>query len=363
MPIKITYIITGLGLGGSENMLYKLLRYSDKNCITSSLICLTKESDLAEKIQSCGIDVTVLPYENRWYNLPIMLVRCVVILRKLRPDIVHTWLYQANVVGGLAAYFLHNRPITIWNLRNTVSGVSNASQKIFFTLVRLCSHFIPDHILSCSQRGAQEHNGVGIRQKIAIIHNGFEEKVLSKLSDRNIKKIGIVARFTPEKDYHTFLKAASYLHKSYPNCQFLLVGKGCNSSNIFFQKWILEYELCNCIELIEPPVDIDAILEDLDIFTLSSYSEGFPNVIGEAMTKGIPCVSTDAGDAAILIDNPELIVPIHNPEMLALAWEKVLLMPLSERIALGLSLRKRIYQHFLIDDIVNQYDEWHKNLF
>lgn len=362
MPIKITYIITSLGIGGAENMLYKLLKYTNRKKFIPSVICLTSEADLVASIQSLDIDVFVLPFQNRWYNLPFIAFECHRILRKLRPDIVHTWLYHANVLGGLAAYFLPHRPVIVWNLRNTLSGVTSWSQRAFFLLVKICARFIPHYILSCSQRGAEEHQLAGFRQKIKIIHNGFvyNHQVIHK--NHSIKRIGMIARFSPEKDHYTFLKAVYFFLQKNTNCRFVLVGKGCYSNNLQLQEWIKQFHLGKYVELHEAQSNLDEILNTLDIFTLSSYSEGFPNVIGEAMMKGIPCVCTDAGDAQILVGKSALIVPIQNPKALAEAWLSVLSMPLEKRVELGLDLRERVLEHFHISKIAQQYDDWHWSL-
>ncbi|MDI9866236.1 glycosyltransferase [Flectobacillus sp. DC10W] len=362
MPIKITYIITSLGMGGAEMMLYKLLKYTDLKTIRPTVICLTAEADLIKPIQSLGIEVIVIPYQNRWYNLPLIFFRCHLILRKLCPDIVHTWLYHANVLGGLGAYLLRSRPIIVWNIRNTLSGVTSWSQKAFFLIVKICTHFIPNHILSCSQRGAQEHHLAGFRQKIKVIHNGFLDKPQVMLNNRSIKRIGMIARFTPEKDHYTFLKAVNLFLQKNTQCRFVLVGKGCSTDNHQLQKWIKQFHLSEYIELHEAQISLDDILTTLDIVTLSSYSEGFPNVVGEAMMKGIPCVCTDAGDALILVGKSELIVPIRHPEALAEAWLSVLSMPLDKHLELTLCLRARVLEYFHISKIAHQYNEWHLSL-
>lgn len=362
MPIKTTYIITSLGIGGAENMLYKLLKYTNRKKFSPSVICLTSEADLATSIQALGIEVFVLPFQNRWYYLPFITFACLRVLRQLRPEIVHTWLYHANLLGGIAAYFLPNRPVVVWNLRNTLSGVTSWSQKAFFILLKITSHFIPDYIVSCSKKGAEEHNKAGFRQKIKVIPNGFVDNTLVTLQHRAIMRIGMIARFTPEKDHFTFLKAVFLFLQKNPHGRFILVGKGCNTANTQLQEWIEQFDLNQYVELHEAQISLDDILNTFDIFTLSSYSEGFPNVLGEAMMKGIPCVSTDAGDAAILMAKPQLIVPSKSPEALAEAWLSVLSIPFEKRIELGLDLRKRVLEHFHIANIAQQYDDWHLSL-
>jgi glycosyltransferase involved in cell wall biosynthesis len=86
----------------------------------------------------------------------------------------------------------------------------------------------------------------------------------------------------------------------------------------------------------------------MDIFCLSSRTEGFPNVVGEAMTMGVPCVVTDVGDAAVLVGDAGIVVPKENPTELARGIRKLITTPCCARRQLGQKARERIYQEFSI---------------
>jgi glycosyltransferase involved in cell wall biosynthesis len=93
----------------------------------------------------------------------------------------------------------------------------------------------------------------------------------------------------------------------------------------------------------------------MDIFCLSSASEAFPNVIGEAMAAGVPCVATDVGDSAMVIGDTGVVVLPQDEHALAAGIESLLTMPLENRRTLGANARARIEANFTLETAVEQY--------
>jgi len=109
--------------------------------------------------------------------------------------------------------------------------------------------------------------------------------------------------------------------------------------------------------------DVPALMCTMDIFCLSSaWGEGFPNVIGEAMAIGLPCVATDIGDISTIIGNTGVVVSPHNKEALASGIERLLLMPEEERRMLGANAQAQINANFKLEVIVKEYIELYENL-
>jgi glycosyltransferase involved in cell wall biosynthesis len=101
----------------------------------------------------------------------------------------------------------------------------------------------------------------------------------------------------------------------------------------------------------------------MDILCLSSaWGEGFPNVIGEAMATGVPCVATDVGDSKLVIGDTGVVVPPQNENALAAGVESLLMMPLEDRRALGASARARIEANYTLGAIVEQYAALYESL-
>jgi glycosyltransferase involved in cell wall biosynthesis len=101
----------------------------------------------------------------------------------------------------------------------------------------------------------------------------------------------------------------------------------------------------------------------LDIFSLTSaFGEGFPNVVGEAMACGVPCVVTDVGDAGFLVGDTGRAVPPKNPELLAEQWLEVISMGRERRLEMGAASRERIKARFNLRSVVSQYQRCYEEL-
>ena len=98
-----------------------------------------------------------------------------------------------------------------------------------------------------------------------------------------------------------------------------------------------------------------AILPGLDVLCVSSRSEAFPNVVGEAMSCGVPCVTTDVGDAAQIVGETGHVVPVGDPARLAEALRAIVQMGAEARVRLGRVARQRIIEHYSLDSMIKQY--------
>jgi glycosyltransferase involved in cell wall biosynthesis len=175
--------------------------------------------------------------------------------------------------------------------------------------------------------------------------------------------IGLVGRFDPQKDHRNFVEAAARLRTDCPQVHFLLCGDGVNWNNAELTGWIGEAGLRQQFHLLGRREDMPRLTAALDISsTSSSYGEGFPNVIGEAMACGVACAITDVGDSAFIVGETGLVVPPRDPEALAQAWKKLIEMGPEGRQKLGETARKRILENFSLPDIVARYEALYKEV-
>ena len=242
-------------------------------------------------------------------------------------------------------------------------------------LVRL-SHSAPDVILSCSETARDEHIHLGYdAAKIQVIPNGFDisdfkpdaDARQSLRTELNLSPgtllIGAVGRFDPQKDYTTLIAAAGWLHAARPEVHFLLCGEGLSDENEALTDRIESRGLQKRFHLLGRRSDIPRITAALDLATSSSSSgEGFSNVIGEAMSCGIPFVATNVGDAALILGETGKVVPPREPASLAAAWNALLSLPAEQRAALGAAARQRIEEHFSLPAVAGQYAALYREL-
>jgi glycosyltransferase involved in cell wall biosynthesis len=158
--------------------------------------------------------------------------------------------------------------------------------------------------------------------------------------------VGILGRFHPVKDHQNFVRAAGILAARHPDVRFMMVGRDLDANNRELADWIAQTGFASRFVLLGERRDVPACLSAMDVFCLSSRTEGFPNVVGEAMAMALPCVVTDVGDAAMLVANTGVVVAKENTDALAAGLSRVVDMTPDERIRLGQMAKARIHAEF-----------------
>lgn len=367
--MKIVHIITGLNVGGAEVMLRELLGQSGTLGAQSCVISLTDCGPIGREIEAMGVRVLTL---NMKRGLPSAggVFRLARLLRRLRPDVVQTWLYHADLIGGLAARLAGIRAL-VWGLHISFLDAPQSKKTTLLTVragAKL-SHFLPRKIICCAHSTQQLHVDIGYaREKMVTIPNGFDLHrfrpdtnarctVRQELGlDEQIALIGLLGRFHPQKDHQNFVRAAKILSHKRPDVNFLLAGEGSEWKNPELARWIGEAGLQRRFHLLGRRADTSQIYPALDLLALSStYGEAFPLVVGEAMCCGVPCVVTNVGDAALMVGGMGRVVAPKDPHALAEAWGEVLDLAPEEHCKLGRAARQHIAQHYEIGAIAGRY--------
>jgi glycosyltransferase involved in cell wall biosynthesis len=125
---------------------------------------------------------------------------------------------------------------------------------------------------------------------------------------------------------------------------------------------IRQAQLLDCVHLLGERPDVTQLNAALDIASNTSLSENFPNAVGEAMACGTPCVVTDVGDSSDIVSDTGLVVPPQDPSALAKAWSQLISAGASGRQTLGQAARQRIIEHFSLEAIVGQYQQFYTQI-
>lgn len=368
--MKLTLVVTNLATGGAEMMLHKLLQNIDRSRFQPTVISLMGKGEIGPRIEALGIPVHALGVRRGVPN-PLVVFRLARLLRHLQPDVVHTWMYHADLLGGLAAWLAGCRRV-IWCLRH--SNLSKSENKrSTLAVVKACawlSRWVPRQIVSCSHRARQVHAAVGyVDEKIHVIPNGFDlgrfmpdaaarVRVRTKLGlPQDAALVGVVARYDVQKNHLGFVQAAAQVLAQLPHVHFVLAGTDVDGGNAELQAAMGAHPgLAAHMHLLGRRDDVPQLMGALDVLASPSHGEAFPNVLGEAMACGVPCVVTDAGDSAEIVGSTGRVVAVGDMDGLARELVAVLRLPAHERAALGQQARARVQAEYEIGHVTRLYE-------
>ena len=342
-------------------------------CI-QEVVCLSGPGEIGKQILDSGFSVTCLNMKRSNPDLRafFQLIR---IIRQENPELIHSWLYHADLYSSLADLFLH-KPL-VWGLHNSTLGVeaSRITKNIVHVLACL-SHSVPKRIISCSNEAIRIHEKMGYRPDIMrFVPNGFDTELfqpdreagkalrISLGIPENALLIGNISRFDQQKNHAGLIQAWELLAKEKPEVRFLLAGKNLDRNNQVLQDYLTTAGITEKTVLLGIRDDVPDLLNALDLFVLSSNSgEAFPLIIGEAMSCGIICVGTKVGDTEFLIDDCGKTVNPNDPESLKTACLSMLDLPEDEKSVLKEKSRNRIIENFTLQKMGEAYFAVYKEI-
>ena len=365
MKKKVVFLIRDLNYGGAQRQLVTLVKaLHQEDCFDLRVLHFYSGGPLLKDLIDRAIPTISLEKQERWDVLGFF-GRLFGHLKRIQPDVLHGYLGESNIVTMFVKPFFPSTRI-IWGIRgsNTPSTHYGWLGSLLSQLERLLSSFT-DLIIVNSHIGKADCVNQGYSpNKMVVISNGIDTERFQIDSEAGAKVraeweisentilIGLVGRLSPMKDHHTFLKAAALLSKEREEVCFICVGVGEEN----YAKEL--YQLTDDLGISEKIIwaggrsDMPAVFNALNIACSSSCDgEGFPNVIGEAMACGVPCVVTDVGDSAWIVGDKGVVVPPKNPEALKTAINSLI-----ENINLDdynrQEMRQRIVEQFSVRQLV-----------
>jgi len=354
---KVVLLTPAFGKGGAEKQLFKLAKYLDEIGFDVLIISLYTLNMFSEELKETGITFTSLALDRKKSNI----FKYPKLVRTFKPDILISFMYTANILGRFTKLFY--RCAIISSVRNEKFG--GAAREFLFRLTNVVD--------SCTTTNSESVLQKLIKRKVLDPRKSFsigniinlpvvndEKKVIIRKNFR--EEFGIkddeflflfVGHCRPQKDYENLFQATKLIGASF---KVIMIG------NLLGQTWplerIIELGLDKQIRFLDKRDDIERFYLSADSLVMSSLWEGLPNAIMEAMSYGLPVVSTNVGGVEDLVDNGHngLICEPGNPVKLAGIMKQMMDFSSTERIQIGKSGINKIKNEFNADVILNKWN-------
>ena len=373
--LRVTFVVTDLDVGGAEVMLLKLLSRIDRQRFEPSIVVLHGHAAaMAPAFRELGIACDLLDWRPGRAREALRGMRLLArAVRAQRPDIVQGWMYHGNIGATLATAFMRDKPPVLWNVRASLME-RHLENRLTLLVIWVGGKlsFSPAKIINNSAASALEHERrMGYRaDKHVVLPNGFDTSLFRPSTEaraalrrslgvaNGARIVGVIARYHPMKDHATFLAAAGLVARSHPDVHFVLAGLNVDPSNEALVGAAREHGILDRVHLLGPRGDVHAIVPAFDVQVSSSSSgEGFPNVIGEAMSCGVPCVVTAVGESAAVVGDTGVVVPPRDPREMAAGISRLLALDPAALADLGRRARERTVEHYSLDSVVRRYED------
>lgn len=364
---RLVILARKLDAGGAERQLIVLARGLAQRGRDVHVVLFYRGGVFDHELTQSGISVHYLDKGGRWDVVPF-LVRTVRLLRQLAPSVIYSFLDVPNILASLARPLVR-WPRLIWSIRvahmdmSRYDWVMRMANRVEADLGRLASQ-----VISNSAAGARWAIDRGIAtDKLVVIRNGIDTQRFHPGIEgaaqlraawnipENARLIGLVGRLDVMKDHAGFLHAAARLASVDASVRFVCVGDGPKAMQTRLMALAHDLGLDARLVWAGPRSDMPLVYNALDLLCLSSNAEGFPNVVGEAMACGVPCVVTDVGDAAHVVADCGEVVPPRDPDALSQGMQAMLDRLLGDPTLKGRA-RERVERLFSVARMVDDTD-------
>ncbi len=375
---KVLHFITGIGGGGAENFLRGLATtMRDSRWQTVIVVVRVRPHEaFADELRAQGctlhdLNADALLKPQVWIALRRL-------IQQERPDVVQTWMHHADFIGGIAAWTAGYRNI-VWGVRamevHRNPGDSDLKINLFRWALRLTASWLPKKIISNSTGAINIHVAMGYpRKKFVWVPNGVNAERFAPRPEvgretrdslkipLNAPVVGFVGRFHPVKDLALFFETAALVQAQHPDLHLLLVGGTEEELYPAARQAFEKLPHHDQVRFVPFGSRTDRYYPAFTLFSLCSESEAFPNVVLEAMASGLPCATTNAGDCEIMLKDLGEVVPVHDRDALAAAWNRLLALSEPDRAALAVNSRKRALHEYSLERAAQRFEEVYDSL-
>lgn len=355
--LDILFLAYSLDVGGTERQLVSLAKGLHARGHKVRIALFYGQGALEPEVQAVGIQLIQLRKKSRWDFLGVIW-RFRNLVRMHRPSIVYSLLSTPNILAAILKAICPS-VFVVWGMRSSHVDYSRYD-KLFYIADRIerslsrCADLI-----ICNSRAGMTHvinKGFPVRKTI-VVYNGIDtdkyipnEKARKEIRAEwgiadNEFLVGVVGRLDPMKDHATFIKSAGLVARDIDDVRFVCIGGGSPSVIQMLARMTTEAGLDHRLIWVGQRIDMPAVYNALDLLCLSSSGEGFPNVLGEAMSCGVPCVATNVGDSALIIGSLGVVVETNNPDALSKGMREMIIRARGNHFDRR-AIRQRVIEHF-----------------
>ncbi|MBC6678144.1 MAG: glycosyltransferase [Acinetobacter sp.] len=353
-PLMVHVITNFAGVGGAEMMLVRLIQQTEHD-YQHVIIALMKTSEVYQSTLECCQSHYALGWNG--LNTLSTVSKLRALLKKLQAATVQCWMYHANALTSLSVIGLAKKPKVVWGIHHSLASPKDESisTKIALGISKILSQQ-PSAIIYCAHSSMQQHQVFGFKNANSqVIANGvFLDKFQPNPQLHEPTVIGFAGRYHTAKGYPYLFETMGLLKNE--NIIFKIAGGGASLENPEVKALFEQYQLdAEKVHLLDQISDMPAFYQSIDVFLMTSITEGFPNVLVEAMASGLPCISTDVGDAKYIVQDLGSIVPPRNAQALVDSILAYTQKSEAEKQSLKLATRERVEQNFSIETVSRQY--------
>jgi len=362
-PVRLAHVITDLHVGGAEMSLTRLLACLPREEFTTLVISLLPDGSLACRVRDLGITVASLGVRRRFPS-PLSSVRLRRILRAFDPDLIQGWMYHGNLAAWLGGHLLPRKIPIAWSVRQSLYNLRRERRGTRLA-IRAGAWLAGsvNGVIYNSELSRRQHEALGYpTSRSLVIANGFDLSVYHPSSEARLSLreelgvardglvVGMVSRLHPMKGHTTFLESARAVLDAGLEVTFFCAGRGVHPDASPIRRVTERLRLENRVRFLGEREDTARLMAGADVLCMSSsWGEGLPNAVGEAMACGTPCVVTDIGDSAQLVGDTGVVVPAGDSDALAGGLLQLLRLPPESRGSLGERARARIAASYSLE--------------
>ena len=337
--IRVLYCTGDFEIGGTQGYLLNLVRGLDRRRFDISVVCLAERGALSEAMRATGVPIESLEMDRPlWHPAGLRAIASLSNRIRGRFDIVHTLLGHANVVGLAAATLAgHRRVLASQRSLHPTSGSFRRASPALVAVARLLFKHVARRVVVNNPAIVDALRSEGLRaDQIVLISNGIDTERFRPAVDRralrrieavdpDVPLIGFVGRMISEKGMGRLIEAATKLDRVFPTLRLLAVGDG--PERLAFQEAVECGALRGRVDFLGVRHDTERLYPLFDAFAFpSTYSEGTPNTVLEAMACGVPPVVLRMAQTETLIRDGDtgILVGRDDDAALARALERIL---------------------------------------